>query len=370
MIPLIKELAQDRTITNKICITGQHRELMDQILKYYSIKPDYDLNVMQFNQDLSSLTVKIIEKVQKVISEERPSLVLVHGDTTSAFAAALASFYEKIPIAHIESGLRTHNIHSPFPEEMNRVFIDKIASILFAPTVNNLENLIKEGINKEKIWVTGNTGIDMLKLTAAEFGSNSELSLKTEKNLDEKIGIKISKEEVVLVTIHRRENFGNKLDNILDALIEVSNRYPRKKFLFTVHPNPNLHEKFESKLGRIKNILLTEPLEYHELIYVLMNCALVVTDSGGIQEEAVSLGTPIVVVRDSTERIEGIASKKITLSKTNKYQVFKSICKEIEKIKKEKDLEWSNIFGDGNSSKQIVEIIKICNLSLELLRGS
>lgn len=352
LAPVIKKFELDKCINIKICITAQHREMLDQVLNFFNIIPDYDLNLMKENQSLFDITSEGIKKLEYVLEDERFDVIFVQGDTTTAFLGALAGFYKKIKVAHVEAGLRSYNKYSPFPEEINRVLIGNIADLHFAPTNRAKENLINEGI-KDNIYVVGNTVIDALFL-----GLNIINNLPENKFLETFNFIDFSK-KVILVTGHRRESFGKPFENICYALRDLATNFNDIEIVYPVHMNPNVREPVNKILKDIKNIHLIEPLSYPELIWLLNKSYIVLTDSGGIQEEAPSLGKPVLVMRDVTERIEGIEAETAKLVGTDK----ETIIKETTELLKNKNLynkmsKAKNPYGDGKASERILSIIK------------
>jgi UDP-N-acetylglucosamine 2-epimerase (non-hydrolysing) len=350
LVPVIKEFQKNNKLfETKICITAQHRELLDQILDLFEIKPEFDLNVMEENQDLYGLTSKILLRLKDIFKFYKADLVFVQGDTTTAFAACLASFYQKIPVAHVEAGLRTYDIYSPFPEEINRQLIARIATYHFAPTSGAKNNLIKEGIKEDKIIVTGNTVIDALFYI-----------LKKIKNKKIKIdGYKVGDRKFILVTAHRRENFGERFLNICQAIKEIAILNPEIDIVYPVHPNPNVRTPVYKILNNIPNVYLIKPMDYLRFVYLMSKAFFILTDSGGIQEEASSLGKPVLVMRDTTERIEGIKSGIAKLVSTSKNSIIKEVQKLInDKKRGQKMRKVKNLYGDGKASKRIVNFVK------------
>lgn len=350
MAPLILKAKGDRTFDVRVCVTGQHKEMLDQVMDFFGIVPDYDLKVMRKGQSLSDITSDVLKGLEPVFIAESPDFAMVQGDTTTAFTGALASFYHKIPVAHIEAGLRSHNKYSPFPEEMSRVLVGRLADFHFTPTVRAKENLIKEGI-ESKIYEVGNTVIDALFLTL-EIIKNREEELRHYFNW-----LDIDK-RVILVTGHRRESFGEPFKEMCVSLKEIAKRQD-VVIVYPVHLNPNVRKPVFDILSGIDNIHLIEPLEYPYLIWLMSKSYLVLTDSGGIQEEAPSLGKPVLVMRDVTERVEGIDAGTCRLVGTNK----KAIVRETLRLLDDKSLYERmatavNPYGDGRSSERILEIVK------------
>lgn len=360
MACLAKLFAVDSFFETKVCVTAQHREMLDQVLDLFQIKPDYDLNIMEPGQNLTSITSTILLKMNNVFKDFNPDLVLVHGDTTTAFATSLAAFYAKIPIAHIEAGLRTGNIHSPWPEEANRKLISGIAQLHFCPTTKAQQNLLDENISPENTFVTGNTVIDSLLTICNKIESEKELSL----NLEEKFNFLKPGARLILITGHRRENFGQGFLNICEALKELSLEFPDVDFVFPVHLNPNVKEPVNSLLSGIANIHLITPLGYVDFVYLMMKSTIILTDSGGIQEEAPSLNKPVLVMRDTTERPEAVESGVVKLVGTSKSDIVFSV-KELlnDSAAYYKMAKIPNPYGDGASSKRIIEIIKSTRLA-------
>lgn len=338
MAPLVKMFNADSDINHKLCVTGQHKELLDSALDSFYLKPDFSLSVMEENQSLALLTSKIIFEFSKLLTSFAPDLVLVHGDTTTSFACALAAFYKGIKIAHVEAGLRTHNLSKPFPEEANRQLTARIADYHFAPTQLNCDNLINEGINGN-IWVTGNTIIDAL----------SEI-IDREGNCE--FPFDITQERFILVTAHRRENFGNGFENICDALLKIASDYKDVKIIFPVHLNPNVKKIVNEKLSNIDNIYLIDPLPYTDFIRLLCRCEFVITDSGGLQEECASIKKNILVMREETERPDVLKGKLVG---TDKYKIYKESS---YLLNKNEQPRFPYPSGDTKASNQIYKILK------------
>ena len=342
----------------KILVTAQHREMLDQALDVFSINADIDLDLMQKNQSLAGFTAKCIDSISKEFINHKPDLVLVHGDTSSALSSAIAAFYLNIKVCHVEAGLRTYNLDAPFPEEFNRQVISKIAKIHFAPTKLNKQNLIDERVHDKDIFVTGNTVIDSINLTINKIKQDKDLELKLKNNLN-KLGINPIDGSNILITGHRRENFGSGFENICIAIKELSIQYPSYSFIYPVHLNPIVSGPVNAHLAGISNIFLIDPLDYDHFIYLLSCSHIVLTDSGGIQEEAPGIGKPVLVMRDVTERPEGVESGTVWLVGTTS----ESIIKEVSKLLDDPD-EYSfmskaiNPYGDGNASERILSAIK------------
>ena len=353
MVPLIKKLKKESFFETKVCVTAQHRDMLDQVLDTFNIVPDFDLNLMSKNQTLSNLTSKILTQINSVLDSYKPELVFVHGDTTTTFAISLACFYKKINVAHVEAGLRTYNLYSPWPEEFNRQITSKITKFHFSPTENSKNNLVNENIPQRKIRVTGNTIIDTLYLA---------LDLIKQKKLDvfykEKFVFDLAK-KTILITAHRRENFGSGILNICEAIYKLSTKFNNINFVYPVHLNPNIKNIVEKKLSNLPNVFLIEPLDYLEFIFLMNQSSIILTDSGGVQEEAPSLNKPVLVMRDTTERPEAVEFGKVKLVGTN----INLIVKEVSKLIDDKSYYNSflanvNPYGNGTASKKIINFIK------------
>lgn len=347
MCPLVKALrSHPDDFEVVVCVTGQHREMLDQVLDAFNIIPDYDLKIMKSRQTLFDVTTTILSSIREVYETATPDIVLVHGDTTTSFAAALAAFYLQIPIGHVEAGLRTYNISSPFPEEFNREAVDLISKYYFAPTTTAESNLLKEGKDPAQVFVTGNTGIDALKTTIrADY---------TNEYIDWAVGSKL-----LLVTAHRRENLGEPMRQMFNALKRIVEAYDDVKMLYPMHPNPLVRETATEVLGHVDRIKLIEPLDVIPFHNVLAHSHLVLTDSGGIQEEAPGLGKPVLVMRDTTERPEGVAAGTLKLVGTNEEDIFRA-CNELLRDENAyaKMAHAANPYGDGKASERIAAILK------------
>ncbi len=350
---LAKELNLRKGIKNYLCVTGQHRSMLDQVLNFFNLTPQFDLNIMKENQQLNDITGRIIIEISKIYDKVKPDLVLVHGDTNTSFAAALAAFYKKIPIAHIEAGMRTGNINLPFPEEANRVLTGKITSFHFAATALNVKNLLEEGVLRTRIIKTGNTGIDSLFYTSSTIKSFSKI-VKDNKLIE----AVLSTDRIILVTGHRRENFGLGLMNICAALKSIAIKNPNVTIIYPVHLNPNVREPVLNALSKTKNILLTEPLSYQDFVYLMNRSYIILTDSGGIQEEGPSLGKPVLVMREITERPEAVNAGTVKLVGTDKKKIEEAV-DELLNNKQEyrKMSKRINPYGNGKSTKKIVDWI-------------
>ena len=380
MAPLIKEFQKfPGEFDLKVCITAQHREMLDQVLSIFEITPDYDLNIMKPDQGLHDITSTILLKIKNVLDDFHPDMVFVQGDTTTTFSTALASFYQKIPVGHIEAGLRTGNIHSPWPEEMNRKLTSSIAKFHFAPTETSKQNLLKEGINEENIHVTGNTVIDALYLALNKIRENKVLRTQLEDKIARSGYQNISRItdhgsreshperslRVILVTGHRRENFGQGFVNICHALKEIAIKHSEIDIVYPVHLNPNVQKPVYNILSKIKNIYLIEPLEYLPFVYLMDKCYLVLTDSGGIQEEAPGLGKPVLVMRNTTERPEAVDAGTVILVGVDKEKIVNEVSKLLDnKSHYEKMSKAHNPYGDGEAAKRIVAFLKSRKKSL------
>lgn len=345
MAPLVKELEKRKEIESIVCVTAQHREMLDQVLKVFDIKPDYDLNIMKQGQTLSEITSRVLLGIEEVIKEVKPNIILVHGDTTTTFAGALAAFYNNIDIGHVEAGLRTWNKYSPFPEEMNRQMVDCMTDMYFAPTEVSKNNLLIQGINEEKIYITGNTAIDAMKYTVND-------------NYYNEIFDWVSEDKLILLTAHRRENLGEPMRNIFKAIKRILEEYSDIKVIYPIHLNPKVREVANEIFGGIERIKIIEPLGVFDFHNFIKKSYLILTDSGGIQEEAPSLGKPVLVLRDTTERPEGIKAGTLKLIGTDEKKVYKEIKKLLDdKSEYEKMSKANNPYGDGFASKKIVDEI-------------
>ena len=366
MAPLVKELQkQKERIETVVCVTGQHREMLDQVLVIFDIKPDYDLNIMKRGQDLYDVTARVLTGMREVLKEIKPDIVLVHGDTTTSTAAALAAFYQQIPVGHVEAGLRTHNIYSPWPEEMNRLLTGRLATYHFSPTPLSRNNLIKESINDRNIIVTGNTVIDALYWVVDKIKNNKELDNELESVLS-KAGYDVNRldngKKLVLITGHRRENFGDGFINMCTAIKDLTVKYPNVDFVYPMHLNPNvrkpIHEVFGKDLSGLKNMFFIEPLEYLSFVYLMEKSSIVLTDSGGIQEEAPGLGKPVLVMRDTTERPEALDAGTVKLVGTDYNKIVNEVSSLIDdKAAYEKMSKAVNPYGDGLACRRIVNAL-------------
>jgi len=346
MAPLIKELETRKEIKSIVCVTAQHREMLDQVLETFKIKPDYDLNIMKQNQTLSEITANVLKGLEEIIKEVKPNIILVHGDTTTTFAGALAAFYNQVDIGHVEAGLRTYNKYSPYPEEMNRQMVDSMTDMYFAPTLLSKDNLSKENIPENKIYVTGNTVIDAMKTTVTKDYNHSELSWIKEN------------EKLILLTAHRRENLGEPMRHIFKGIKKAIDEVPNVKIIYPIHKNPKVREIAQEVFGNSNKIKLIEPLDVFDFHNFINKSYIILTDSGGIQEEAPSLGKPVLVLRDTTERPEGIEAGTLKLVGTNSITIYEETKKLLtNKEEYDKMSKSSNPYGDGFASKRIVDAI-------------
>jgi UDP-N-acetylglucosamine 2-epimerase (non-hydrolysing) len=366
MAPLVKEFQkQPKRVETVVCVTGQHREMLDQVLKIFDIKPDYDLNIMKQGQDLYDVTARVLTGMRDVLKEVKPNVVLVHGDTTTSTAAALAAFYQQIPVGHVEAGLRTHNIYSPWPEEMNRLLTGRLATYHFSPTPLSRNNLIKESVDDRNIIITGNTVIDALYWVVDKIKNNKELDNELEDILS-KAGYDVNRlnngKKLVLITGHRRENFGDGFINMCTAIKDLTVKYPDLDFVYPMHLNPNvrkpIHEVFGENLSGLKNMFFIEPLEYLSFVYLMEKSSIVLTDSGGIQEEAPGLGKPVLVMRDTTERPEALDAGTVKLVGTDYNKIVNEVSSLIDdKAAYEKMSKAVNPYGDGLACGRIVNAL-------------
>lgn len=362
MAPLVKEFQKHpETFQTIVCVTGQHREMLDQVLHLFDIKPDYDLNIMKQGQDLYDVTSRVLLGMRDVLKEANPDVVLVHGDTTTSTASALAAFYQQIPVGHVEAGLRTHDIYSPWPEEMNRLITGRIATYHFSPTALSKQNLLDEGINEEAITVTGNTVIDALYMVVDKIKSDKQLGEELETLLRES-GYDVNRlngtRKLVLITGHRRENFGEGFISMCRAIKALTEKYPNVDFVYPMHLNPNvrkpIHEVFGEDLSDLDNMFFIEPLEYLSFVYLMEKSTIVLTDSGGIQEEAPGLGKPVLVMRDTTERPEALEAGTVKLVGTD----YDKIVNEVSALLDDMDYydrmsKAVNPYGDGLACHRI-----------------
>ena len=366
MAPLVLELRKHREINTIVCVTGQHREMLDQVLQIFNIKPDNDLNIMKQGQDLYDVTARVLLGMRDILQEVKPDVVLVHGDTTTSTAAALAAFYQQIPVGHVEAGLRTHNIYSPWPEEMNRQITGRIATFNFAPTPLSKENLLKESVDEKKITITGNTVIDALHMVVEKLKTDETLAKEQVKILAH-AGYDVRRlnegKKLVLITGHRRENFGDGFIRMVTAMKDLSEKYPEVDFVYPMHLNPNvrqsIHKVFGDNLSVFHNFFFIEPLQYLEFVFLMEKSYIVLTDSGGIQEEAPGLGKPVLVMRDTTERPEAVTSGTVKLVGTDYDKIVREASVLLENSTEyEKMSKAVNPYGDGHACERIVNFLK------------
>jgi len=359
MAPLCHTFLAEKGLQTLVCVTAQHREMLDQVLNVFELTPDIDLNLMKKGQDLGDITSSAILNMRDVLEEHKPDLVLVHGDTTTTMATSMACFYASVPVAHVEAGLRTHDINAPFPEEFNRRVASIIAEIHFAPTPLSKQNLVNEKVDGAKVCVTGNTVIDSLHWVLNKIESSPPVKLRINSLLDGYLPFDWKNSQYVLVTGHRRENFGNGFLNICDAISAVAAKHPNVHFIYPVHLNPNVQKPVNELLSAFDNVHLIPPLDYEPFVYLLNSCYLILTDSGGIQEEAPSLGKPVLVMRDVTERPEAVDAGTVILVGANKEAIFSNL----EKLLTDSDCyqlmsQAHNPYGDGKACEKIVKFIK------------
>ena len=352
MCPLVNELKTRENLKTVVCVTGQHRQMLDMVLKAFDVTPDYDLSIMKEKQTLFDVTTNILDRIKEVLEVEKPDVVLVHGDTSTTFVTALACFYMQIPVGHVEAGLRTYNIYSPYPEEFNRQAVGIIAKYNFAPTEMSKENLLREGKNPDSIFVTGNTAIDALQTTVRDSYTHVELEWAKDSRL-------------IMITAHRRENLGEPMVHMFRAIRRIMDEYPDVKAIYPIHMNPVVRETAEKELGGCDRIRIIEPLDVLDFHNFLSRSYLILTDSGGIQEEAPSLGKPVLVMRDTTERPEGIAAGTLKLVGTDEEVIYQNF-KELLENKETYDAmaQASNPYGDGLASKRIADILEVDNTGI------
>ena len=355
LAPVIKEMENRREILPRTCVTAQHRQMLDQVLNVFHIAPDWDLNIMRDNQSLFDITSSALGKLERVLKEEKPDVVLTQGDTTTAFIASLAAFYLKIPIGHVEAGLRTSDKYNPFPEEVNRKLIDALCDLWFAPTEQAKQNLVREGVSEQRILVTGNTVIDALLWVSDRQAAPSQQEA-LEALFRERTGSPLGDRRIILVTGHRRESFGEGFENICHGLRMIATHNDDVQVIYPVHLNPNVREPVHRILGQIENVRLIEPLEYSLFVFLMNRAYLILTDSGGIQEEAPSLGKPVLVMREKTERPEAIEAGTAKLVGTDSKRIFIETQKLLDEESFYKKMsEATNPFGDGRAAKRIVK---------------
>lgn len=349
MAPLVKKIEENENFNSIVCVTAQHRQMLDQVLNLFSIKADYDLNIMQENQSLTGITVRVLEGLEKILDASKPDIVLVHGDTTTTFAGSLAAFYHKIKVGHVEAGLRTFNKYFPYPEEMNRCLTASIADLNFAPTIKSKQNLLNEGVNEKNIFVTGNTVIDAMKSTV-------EKNYKFENN--ELNSIDFNNKRVIMVTAHRRENWGKPLYNICSALKEIAEKFKDVEIVYLVHLNPVVSHMAHKVLGGVERVHLLPPLDTKETHNLMNRCCLVLTDSGGLQEEAPHLGKPVLVLRDVTERPEAVEAGTVKIAGTEMKNIFDMTSKLLNSRREYDKMACAvNPYGDGRASERIIKAL-------------
>ena len=364
MCPLVKAFQrQPENFESYVCVTGQHREMLDQVLDSFDVIPDFDLNIMKQGQDLYDVTARVLTEIRDVLKEVSPDVVLVHGDTTTSTAAALAAFYQQIPVGHVEAGLRTHNIYSPWPEEMNRQITGRIATYHFAPTPLSRQNLMDEGVPAEQIIVTGNTVIDALQMVVERIKNDPALAATLADHLQTAGYDTCRKRRLVLITGHRRENFGEGFISMVSAMKDLSERYPDVDFVYPMHLNPNVREPirkvFGSDLTAYDNFFFIEPLQYLEFVFLMEKSTLVLTDSGGIQEEAPGLGKPVLVMRDTTERPEALEAGTVRIVGTDRDLIVKEVsCLLDDPVHYNAMSQAINPYGDGKACSRIVRVLK------------
>ena len=359
MAPLVKALQKDTEhFETRVCVTAQHRQMLDQVLEVFGITPEYDLNIMAPNQDLYDITAKVLLGLREVLKDFRPDTVLVHGDTTTSMAASLAAFYMQIPVGHVEAGLRTYNMLSPWPEEMNRQVTDRICTYYFAPTEQSRANLLHETIDAKKIFITGNTVIDALLMAVDIISTTAGVKEKMAKELQEK-GYTVSDREYILVTGHRRENFGDGFLHICKAIKELAALHPEMDIVYPVHLNPNVQKPVYELLSGLSNVYLISPLDYLPFIYAMQHSTLLLTDSGGVQEEAPSLGKPVLVMRDTTERPEAVEAGTVKLVGTDAEAIVSNVTALLQDKEMYKRMsETHNPYGDGQACERIIAALR------------
>ncbi|MCJ8331094.1 MAG: UDP-N-acetylglucosamine 2-epimerase (non-hydrolyzing) [Lentisphaeria bacterium] len=361
MAPLVLAMQKENSINVKVCVTAQHREMLDQVLTLFNITPDYDLDIMKADQTLFEITSKVLCGLKDVLVDFNPDIVLVHGDTTTTFSTSLAAYYQQIAVGHVEAGLRTGNMYSPWPEEGNRKLTSQLTSIHFAPTKQSEKNLLKENINAQQIVVTGNTVIDALLITADRITNTPDLQEKLIEQVSN-CGYRLKhsdKRKFILVTGHRRENFGEGFLSICEALKELALANPDMDIVYPVHLNPNVGKPVNEKLSNLPNVYLIEPLEYQSFIYLMMNCYFIITDSGGVQEEAPSLGKPVLVMRDTTERPEAVDAGTVKLVGANQERIVKEAQALLDDSEAYEAMSKAhNPYGDGQACQRIIKALK------------
>ena len=355
MAPLAIKLAQQEGIDARVCVTAQHREMLDQVLGLFEIKPEYDLNIMKPGQDLTDVTTNILQGIKPILAEFKPDVVLVHGDTATTFATSLASYYQQIPVGHVEAGLRTGNIYSPWPEEANRKLTGAITTFHFAPTETSQQNLLNEAVAQENITVTGNTVIDALLDVIAKLKNDTALN----SEMEERFSFLNKDKKLILVTGHRRESFGGGFERICKALAYTAEQHPSCQIVYPVHLNPNVQEPVNRLLKGVPNITLIEPQDYLPFVYLMNQAHIILTDSGGIQEEAPSLGKPVLVMRDTTERPEAVSAGTVKLVGTDVDKITTSLNRLLTDEKAYEEMSFAhNPYGDGKACERIIEVLR------------
>lgn len=355
MAPVVKALQRSSSIKVSVCVTAQHRHMLDQVLDLFEISPDYDLDLMRPNQNLVAVTSAVLEKVSDVLELLSPELVLVHGDTTTSFAAALAAFYRKIPVGHVEAGLRTGDIQSPWPEEMNRIFTGRLAALHFAPTSAARDNLLRESVPAENVWVTGNTVIDALEQVVEKITAHTLPAVSSSANME---WLDDDSKRIILVTGHRRENFGEGIEGVCRALRRLALEND-VRIVYPVHPNPNVMEPVFRLLGQVPNVHLIEPQEYLSFVYLMSRAYFIITDSGGVQEEAPSLGKPVLVMRENTERPEAVAAGTVLMVGVDEARIYDEAVRLLNDAAHYASMSAAhNPYGDGQAAARIVAVIE------------
>lgn len=357
MAPLVKRLEESPGFESRVCVTAQHRQMLDQVLELFQIKPDHDLNLMKPGQDLYSITSDILQSIRLVYEQERPDIVLVHGDTTTTFAATLAAFYQRIPVGHVEAGLRTGDLYAPWPEEANRKLTGALARVHFAPTAASRDNLLRENIAAQDIVVTGNTVIDALLVVKAKLETSAALAA----DMAARFPFLRDGARMMLITGHRRENFGGGFERICDAIAQIARRYPDMDLVYPVHLNPNVQEPVNRLLRDILNVHLIEPQDYLPFVYLMARSTLILTDSGGVQEEAPALGKPVLVMRDTTERPEAVDAGTVCLVGTDIDRIVGSVSRLLDDEVEYQRMSFAhNPYGDGHACERIVQALPSC----------
>lgn len=355
MAPLAIKLAQQEGIDARVCVTAQHREMLDQVLGLFEIKPEYDLNIMKPGQDLTDVTTNILQGIKPILAEFKPDVVLVHGDTATTFATSLAAYYQQIPVGHVEAGLRTGNIYSPWPEEANRKLTGAITTFHFAPTETSQQNLLNEAVAQENITVTGNTVIDALLDVSAKLKNDTALN----SEMEDRFSFLNKDKKLILVTGHRRESFGGGFERICKALAYTAEQHPSCQIVYPVHLNPNVQEPVNRLLKGVPNITLIEPQDYLPFVYLMNQAHIILTDSGGIQEEAPSLGKPVLVMRDTTERPEAVSAGTVKLVGTDVDKITTSLNRLLTDEKEYEEMSFAhNPYGDGKACERIIEVLR------------